>query len=176
MAVWSAEPTLMSIEVRRVRADDAALLRDTRLRALADAPTAFGTTLAEAQAYPDTEWTERARRGAASGEHAMFVAVDGGRGVGMAGGWLGPDDPALADLTSMWVDPAYRGQGVGRRLVTAVLDWARGRGARRLQLWVTAGNDAARNLYLHCGFAATGDHQPLPSHPQLAEERLERAL
>ncbi|HZQ37096.1 MAG TPA: GNAT family N-acetyltransferase, partial [Dehalococcoidia bacterium] len=48
------------MEIRAVRPDEAALLRDVRLRALADAPEAFLTTLDEALAYPEQVWRERA--------------------------------------------------------------------------------------------------------------------
>ena len=40
------------ITVRRVRAEEWERLRETRLRALADAPMAFGATLADEQARP----------------------------------------------------------------------------------------------------------------------------
>ena len=43
------------ITVRRVRAEEWERLRATRLRALADAPMAFGSTLADEQTRPDDE-------------------------------------------------------------------------------------------------------------------------
>ena len=72
------------VEVRRVRADEWEALRETRLRALADAPDAFGTTHAEARAHPEQWWRDRAERTAAGDAQAMFLAWDGDRAVGIA--------------------------------------------------------------------------------------------
>jgi ribosomal protein S18 acetylase RimI-like enzyme len=60
----------------------------------------------------------------------------------------------------MWVDPAWRSHGVGRRLLDAVVVWAGERGLR-CHLDVTVGNDAARRLYEGYGFVATGGTEPL---------------
>jgi len=48
------------ISVRRVRAGEWRALRALRLRALAEAPNAFGSTLARESAFPDDTWRERA--------------------------------------------------------------------------------------------------------------------
>ena len=63
-----------AVEVRRVRSEEWEALRDVRVRALADAPDAFGTTHAEALARPDAWWIEWARRSAESDEQAMALA------------------------------------------------------------------------------------------------------
>lgn len=70
------------------------------------------------------------------------------------------DRPGWLHVVSMWVDPAWRGRGVGRRLLEAVVVWAGERGLR-CHLDVTVGNDAARRLYEAYGFVATGDTEPL---------------
>ena len=46
----------MSPTVRRLRAGEAGLLRDVRLRALRDAPMAFGSTTAREEAYEPGAW------------------------------------------------------------------------------------------------------------------------
>lgn len=52
------------IFVRRVRAEESEALRDLRLRALADAPEAFSTTLAQAGRRSEAEWQAAVERGA----------------------------------------------------------------------------------------------------------------
>lgn len=165
------------MEIRRVRADEGPVLRAIRLRALAGAPDAFGTTLAQALAYTQQEWHARAARGAgADGDAAMFFAVEEGRPVGMAGGLVEPDPPGTVELVSMWVDPPARGRGVGRALIEAVADWARGRGATRLHLWVTDTNAPAIALYHRAGFAPAGDRRPHPSNPARTESMMSREV
>ncbi len=53
--------------IRRIRSDEGPKLRALRLHALAEAPTAFGSTLAVEQAFSDAVWRERAI-GASLGE------------------------------------------------------------------------------------------------------------
>jgi hypothetical protein len=41
---------------------------------------------------------------------------------------------------------------------------------------VVDGNTAALNAYRRAGFKPTGDHQPLPSRPELSESMLRKDL
>jgi GNAT superfamily N-acetyltransferase len=84
------------------------------------------------------------------------VAVLNDQVVGLAAGGES-NHPGTAALTSLWVDPSARGQGLGDRLVMAVLDWAKSQGFRQVLLWVTEGNSKAESVYLRNGFIRTGD-------------------
>jgi len=92
----------------------------------------------------------------------------------MASAFLEPDEPRTAEMVQVWVEPESRGLGLGRRLVDAVVDWARERGVIRLKASVTEGNLAAESLYAAVGFLPTGDQRPLPSTPALREIGLAR--
>jgi ribosomal protein S18 acetylase RimI-like enzyme len=142
------------IDLRVLTADDWPLWRELRLSALAEAPHAFGSRLADWQGDGDREerWRDRLR---VPGSHNL-VALLHGLPAGMASGVPGPDG-ATAELISMWVGPRARGQGVGDRLVAAVEEWARGTGHRVLRLDVTAGNEPAMALYRRHGFQDTGE-------------------
>jgi GNAT superfamily N-acetyltransferase len=50
----------------------------------------------------------------------------------------------------------YRGRGIGTRLFEAVEDWARARGAWRLELRVSSLNERGQGLYRKMGFAVEG--------------------
>lgn len=164
------------MQVRSVEPEEWRALREVRLRALADAPHAFAAKLADEQAQPDEAWQARASARWAGKSGSMFVAVDGRLWVGMTGVFLEEDRPEQAHLIAMWVDPRCRGRGVGRRLVSAVSEWARGVGAVRVHLWVTETNGPALTLYERTGFRVTGERQPLPSDHSLTEVEMSLTL
>src|SRR6185295_13525043 len=130
----------VGVEVRPVRPDEAAALKALRLRALAEAPLAFGSTLAREAAFTDDLWAERA---AATDERCVFVALDEGRWVGLATALAHAPDQPGPSLGGMFVDPAYRGRGIVDALLDAAAGWVREHGGRTLYLWATSTNTPA---------------------------------
>jgi GNAT superfamily N-acetyltransferase len=152
--------------VRRLRPDEGAVLKGLRLRALAGAPDAFGQTLAEASARKD--WDELARALSGPDGNAGFLAeAPDGSAVGLAYGILEAERADAVHVAGMWVEPGWRGRGIGAALVGAVVAWARGRGRPRVCLWVTERNRTAVRLYERMGFRPTGRREPLASNPSL---------
>src|SRR5690242_8572398 len=103
------------VVVRRVRPDEVAEFKTIRLRALADAPDAFATTLAQAQAMPESQWVHRVTRGAAGEESLMLIAMDRitEEWLGITGSYFEEDEPEIANVVSVWVAPEARRRGVG---------------------------------------------------------------
>ncbi|HEY0492010.1 MAG TPA: GNAT family N-acetyltransferase, partial [Candidatus Dormibacteraeota bacterium] len=89
--------------VRRLGPADWEEFRQIRLRALAEAPEAFSSTLADAVRLDQREWMERLAG------RAQFLALTGPISVGTAGGIQAE---SCAELISMWVDPSCRRSGV----------------------------------------------------------------
>ena len=164
----------MEAVIRRVRPDDGPGLKAVRLAALADSPSAFGSSYAAEVDQPDDFWEARAVLAAAGEGSVTFFAVIAGSVVGLVAAYQ-PDAARLSvELVSMWVSPAQRRAGIAAELVDAVVGWARETGATTVELWVTRGNDAAVRLYEAEGFHLTGDHQPRPSDPCKDELRMRR--
>lgn len=166
----------MSVRIRRLEAHEQALFKELRLRALADAPDAFGETHADALARPDSYWANLTHSVTDPRRHVMFVAEDGPAPVGLVFGLRDADRADGGRLGGMWVAPEARARGVGRALSEAVIDWARSQGFTRLALWVTASSPPAVTLYERQGFVATGRRNVLPSNPKLETLEMERAL
>jgi GNAT superfamily N-acetyltransferase len=148
------------IELRVLTPDDWPIWRELRLAALAEAPAAFGSRLADWQGEADRAERWRARL-ELPGSYNLVAVLDG-RPAGMASG-VPTDDRSVAELISMWVHPDARGHGVGDRLMAAVEQWARQVGAQVLRLAVVEDNEAATALYRRNGFVDTegpGDLMP----------------
>jgi putative acetyltransferase len=62
------------------------------------------------------------------------------------------------ELKSMRTDPGFRGRGIGRRLVSVLVDDARSRGVARISLETGSGDffAPARSLYASAGFVECG--------------------
>jgi GNAT superfamily N-acetyltransferase len=159
-------------QVRRIRVDEGLRLRALRLRALADAPTAFGSTHAREEKFAEEVWHSRAANGAAGLASVTTVAEQADRLVGMASGLAA--DPKEADvmgpvLVGMYVDRSVRRRGIGEALIESVKTWARSRGHDRLLLWAVSSNAPALALYRRCGFCENGITRPLSHTPNLSE-------
>ncbi|MGA3214728.1 MAG: GNAT family N-acetyltransferase [Acidimicrobiales bacterium] len=64
------------------------------------------------------------------------------------------DSSLQATIEVLFVDPPAREVGVGEKLVEAVVDWARRRGATGLDVWVLPGVREAKNFLEGSGFVA----------------------
>jgi ribosomal-protein-alanine N-acetyltransferase len=82
-----------------------------------------------------------------------IVARWGAEIVGFAGMWLLVDE---AHVTTFATRGTWRRQGIGERLLLALLDLAKARGAHEATLEVRPSNTAARRLYEKYGFRTVG--------------------
>lgn len=94
----------------------------------------------------------------------LMLTEDAGDIVGMAAGvpglandGAGPPEPGLFFLSLVYVAPDRWSEGIGGRLVDAVLDAARCEGYDRVHLWTHRdNNDRAQRLYEGRGFHRSG--------------------
>lgn len=59
-------------------------------------------------------------------------------------------------INTLFTQPPYRRQGIGRALLERLMADARAAGYTSFQLWVHTANGAARSLYEKLGFIAQG--------------------
>ncbi|WP_436493871.1 N-acetyltransferase family protein [Actinokineospora sp. HUAS TT18] len=157
----------MGMETRQLTADDWAELRAVRLEALADTPSAFGSTLARELAFDEERW-----RGWPV-KHGLFMTWVDGEPVAIAGGI---PEPGGVELVAVWASPASRGTGAGAAVVQAVIDWARDREAKRVTAWAVEDNERALRFYRKLGFTLTGRDDVHPHDARLRELEMELSL
>lgn len=151
--------------IRRGVPDDWQASKALRLRALAESPAAFSSTLEREVAFDDDVWRTRLERA------TTFFGIDAaGAFVGTVTGIADPHEANSREVVAMWVAPERRDEGIGRALLDAVVEWARTEGAASIALWVADGNDPARRLYESSGFVDTGQRDVI--RESLGEARL----
>jgi len=147
--------------IRETTSEDWELLREARLRALADAPRAFASTLEAERDFPESHWRQLA---SSDDHHAAFVLDVGGRFDGLVRCFFAYE-PRTVFLVNMWVAPEHRSRGHARDLLGRVVEWAAAHGARRVALSLEDVNLPARRLYERNRFAVPERPPRLPYTP-----------
>jgi len=149
------------IELRVLKPGDGELLRDLSFRSLSESPDAFMATLAQVETAPKTYWTELENFFAFSPDDILFLAFERDRPCGYAAGRLDAQRRDTAHLRWLWVDPAFREEGVARLLLNSVIFWSRNQSAKQVELWVAESQTPAICLYKDAGFIDTDRRGPL---------------
>ena len=104
----------------------------------------------ERSCFPDP-WSEPLFRQELQddGRRMALVITSDGKVAGYGIGWLVLDEFHLGNLA---IGTEQRGQGLGRRLLSHMLDQAIARGCRMATLEVRASNETAKELYRSFGF------------------------
>ena len=99
-------------------------------------------------------WSEATFRGLLRRRDSdLFVADIKGEIAGYAVFWAVLDQGELGNVA---VDESHRGQGIGSKLIQAVLERAADRGVREVFLEVRKSNVGAQDLYKTFGFSEVG--------------------
>lgn len=135
------------VRVARLTEADWRAFAGVRLRALTDSLGVEDPQYRHESLFTAGQWRRRLRA------HAQFAVVIDNRPVGLIGAQRQNRESVY--LYSLWLEPATRGQGLGRTLVAEAVDWARGQQVQRVTLRVNVHNAAARAVYDSLGFTVT---------------------
>jgi ribosomal protein S18 acetylase RimI-like enzyme len=142
----------MMIEVKVLPLERWQEVRDLRLEALRIDPAAFGSSVEDEENFPEAVWQERMK--------PMLVALSDNKPVGSVT-YLFNDrvkTKHIARIVGFYVNPNYRGLGVGRKLMEQALDRIReNKDILKVQLMVNPKQEAAVALYKKLGFDVVGE-------------------
>jgi RimJ/RimL family protein N-acetyltransferase len=142
------------VRIRRARPGDAP--------ALVELAKAVGAEV-EGWLITSGEWRSvrderRHLRAVLDSRHAAVLVAELGEKVVGRLSIIRDSHPACGHVADMGIMVAsdHRRQGVGRALLAAAEQWARGAGIRKIELHVFPYNDAALQLYLSSGYQREG--------------------
>lgn len=137
--------------IRRISANEVDVFRSIRLEALQTEPSSFASRYEDWVDLPVEEWRQRLL-------DPVFVAFSRDEPVGIMG--LLRQSPSKmahrATLVMVYLRASFRGTGLAKDLLDAVVDFARGQGILQLELAVSAENPGAIGFYLREGFSEVG--------------------
>ena len=139
--------------VRLARPDDAEPIRRIYNREVAESTATFD--LVPRTAADQAEWMEEH-----AGAYAAVVAVaatDGGvAGFASLSPYRARPGYSTTVEDSVYVDPAFQGQGVGKGLLSELLRLADSHGFHAVLARVVGGHEASIGLHKACGFEVVG--------------------
>lgn len=125
-----------------------------RLEALVSDPHAFGSSYKKEIAFSDKEWQERPKNPLSY----IFIAKDGAQPIGLLGFRVEVEEKNT-HLWGMFVNPHYRGKGLGRKLMEYAIEKAKSiENIDSLTLDVNEDQQAAISMYQSMGFQQYGSY------------------
>jgi ribosomal protein S18 acetylase RimI-like enzyme len=154
-------------KITRLNEDQWAALRDMRLCALRESPQMFLSKADDQKDWERPDWEEEFKRG------VWYFGTVENHDMGLIGVTREPNAPPHeCYIEYMWISPGFRRQGMGKHMLSELLDSLRDSGMRTVRLWVLDGNHTASRLYERLGFKSTNEVVPIAARPGRTEERM----
>lgn len=147
------------IIIKPLMSSDWREFKKIRLEALKTSPTAFSNTYEDIAKLPDEKWKQQMELNEKKeGEYYLF-AYDNDKVIGMNGLYFvnKPILKHIANVFGVYVNPDYRGQGIGLRLMKDMLvEIRKNPRFTKIKLGVNAENYSAIKLYEKIGLKIVG--------------------
>jgi ribosomal protein S18 acetylase RimI-like enzyme len=146
--------------------------KSIRLDSLKESPNAFGSTLKREASFSDDIWAKRLIKIDDDAKNLPLIVEINAQPVGLASGRIAPLKSNIVHVYQMWVNPKYRGLGIGKLLLDQIVLWTKSININHIALSVTNRNSPAKILYLSYGFRATGEFEPLREGSNIVVRKL----
>ncbi|MEJ2506038.1 MAG: GNAT family N-acetyltransferase [Ignavibacteriaceae bacterium] len=139
------------IEIKKLSAKRWRDLRDLRLEALLNSPTAFGSSAEEEKLFKANEWKKRIN-------NSIFATFND-KPVGIAVFIINEKIKTkhIANIYGIFVKKEFRGKGIGKKLINGTLKIiSQNKSVSKIKLAVNPEQNAAVDLYKQFGFKVAG--------------------
>jgi len=152
------EPKFPTVKIVQLKPYNWKVLRELKIKSLGLESIAFEDQVEGMERYStrsEDEWREKLDENASS--TLSVFAEDDGSYIGMVNGVIDVKGKKAA-IEHMYVDPDYRQQSIGRRLLETLLQKLKDRGdIEKAELAVVETQEQARRLYESLGFQKVGE-------------------
>jgi len=148
------------VEIKPMLAEQWQLHKAVRCAALAEAPYAYSSTLESVLKRSDEDWRNITQRYASHPNSVTYFAFENENPSGMSACVINGNE---VEMFAVWVDPAYRRNGVGHALIDFGRTWSQSKGAARLRVGIFDDNSDALAFYRSVGFTDSGRTDPILS-------------
>lgn len=128
--------------IKRISISEWETYKNLRLEALKLVPEAYGAKYSDNILISDEEWKKRVSRYATDNSACNMIAWREGTALGMVS-YIRDKEPSMFQ---MWVNPSYRNQGIGEKLVLHLQQWVKNSEENFLVCSVFKKNKSALNL------------------------------
>jgi len=164
------------ITIRQIQPNDWELFKSLRLKAMSDAPQAFGETLEEAKQMPDSRWKALTKCNSEGRESICALAFNIKEPIGIIVGGLDDHVKDRAHVVTAWIEPGLRGKGIAESLFRFISDWADIAGAKVLTAEVNMHNLRAQAFYRKMGFELLDEQPFITPEPTKSQKSLKKIM
>jgi ribosomal protein S18 acetylase RimI-like enzyme len=168
-------------EIRKIETSDEKLYRRLRIEAVRNNPKEMEDSLEDLLRLSGKDWLDRVKKIAVrpTDEVALISSIRG-LACGLVGATAVRADAALgvpmphAVVFGLWVENQYRGQGIGRALLSGSIAWAERHQCAYQYLLVERTNAPAIKLYESQHFRFDGWSAPSKFHAGVVLDQMQR--
>lgn len=143
------------MQITKLKSTDWQIFKHLWLEALKSDPTAFYNIYEEKIQDPDWQWQDKFSEIYPN----YFFAMQSGNPIGIAGYYINPRTKTLhvAEIVRVYVSPDYRRQGLGKKLLNAVISEIKNQSPiTKINIHVVSSQASAIKLYTSLGFIEVG--------------------
>jgi ribosomal protein S18 acetylase RimI-like enzyme len=100
--------------------------------------------------FANYTFEERLETLASASRLAVFFAKDKGMKAGYC---IATKHQSNGEIDSIYVRPAFQGQGIGSKLMTEAILWLKDVGCKNISIYIAEGNEAVKEFYRKFGFS-----------------------
>lgn len=148
---------MMIMEICRAQKDDITGITSLQQLFIAEQAEKYGHEFYALHKNAATEWSSWLGKKLPSQDFALFIAKEENEFIGYISGWIEQRPPIyqlsnIGYISNLYISPAFRGKGVGRKLNETLLVWFKEKGIQHAELVVDSKAEDTIHAFFSMGY------------------------